>query len=237
MNNKHIVIFTGAGISAESGLHTFRDAGGLWEQYPVEEVATPAAWKKDAAKVLHFYNLRRQQVRDAKPNAAHLALARLEEHFKVDIITQNIDNLHERAGSKHIFHLHGEIMQARSSIDEHLIYDLKDKDIALGAKCRLGSQLRPHVVWFGENVPEFTSACNITRRADLLLVIGTSLQVYPAAALIDHVAANTPIILVSPDMDQVPSHIIWHQSTAVNIIPELVDDLIKHGIDSSINPQ
>ena len=227
---QHIVIFTGAGISAESGLHTFRDSGGLWEQFPVKEVATPAAWEKDPEKVLHFYNLRRQQVRQAIPNAAHLALAKLQDYFQLSIITQNIDDLHERAGSLHVHHLHGEIMKSRSSIDEHLLYELGDKDIALGDKCEKGSQLRPHVVWFGESVPEFEPACSIVKQADLLLVIGTSLQVYPAASLIDHVMNSTPILLVSPEMEHVANHISWFQDTAVNKTPEIVDDLIKNGL-------
>jgi len=235
-NRKNIVIFTGAGISAESGLHTFRDTGGLWEEFPVHEVATLSAWKKNREKVLHFYNLRRKQVREAQPNAAHLALAKLEDHFQVNIITQNIDNLHERAGSKNILHLHGEIMQARSTANEHLLYDLEDKDIAIGDKCELNSQLRPHVVWFGESVPEFSPACKIAKQADLLIVIGTSLQVFPAAGLLNHVMRGTPIILISPEMDDVPSHITWHKETAVNKIPELVDKLINHGI-SSLNQQ
>jgi NAD-dependent deacetylase len=229
---EHIVVFTGAGISAESGLHTFRDSGGLWEQFPVHEVATRTAWKKDREKVLHFYNLRRQQVRQAQPNAAHLALAKIQHFFQVNIITQNIDDLHERAGSKNILHLHGEIMKSRSTVNEHLLYELDDNDIAPGDKCERGSQLRPHVVWFGENVPEFKPACKIARQADLLLVIGTSLQVYPAAALLDHVSCGTPIVLVSPEMDDVPDHITWHQDTAVHKIPEFVDELIGSGLPS-----
>ena len=234
MNTKtnHIVIFTGAGISAESGLHTFRDKGGLWEEFPVSEVATATAWKKDKEKVLHFYNLRRQQVRQAEPNDAHLALAKLQDYFKVSIITQNIDDLHERAGSNNILHLHGEIMKSRSTVNQHLLYPLRNKDIALGDKCERGSQLRPHVVWFGEPVPEFIAAYKITQQANLLLVIGTSLQVYPAASLLNHVSSGTPIILVSPEMDDVPNHITWHQDTAANKTPELVNELINTGISA-----
>ena len=227
---QHIVIFTGAGISAESGLHTFRDSGGLWEQFPVKEVATPAAWEKDPEKVLHFYNLRRQQVRLAQPNAAHIALVKLEQQFKVSIITQNIDDLHERAGSNNILHLHGEIMKSRSTVNQHLLYPLGNNDIALGDQCEKGSQRRPHVVWFGEAVPEFAPACKIAQQADLLLVIGTSLQVYPAASLLNHVTSGTPIILVSPEMDDVPNYVTWHQDTAANKIPELVNELINSGI-------
>ena len=230
--NKHIVIFTGAGISAESDLDTFRTEGGLWQQYSVKEVATLSGWKKDREKVLNFYNLRRQQVRQAKPNAAHFALTKLEEYFKVSIITQNIDDLHERAGSNNILHLHGEIMKSRSTVNQHLLYPLRNKDIALGDKCERGSQLRPHVVWFGEPVPEFIAAYKITQQANLLLVIGTSLQVYPAASLLNHVSSGTPIILVSPEMDDVPNHITWHQDTAANKTPELVNELINTGISA-----
>lgn len=229
---QHVVVFTGAGVSAESGLHTFRDAGGLWEQYPVYEVATPAAWKKDRQKVLHFYNLRRQQVRQAQPNAAHTALAKLQEHFQVSIITQNIDDLHERAGSGNVLHLHGEIMKARSSVNEHLLYELKDKDIQLGDKCERGSQLRPHVVWFGESVPKFRPACKITKQSDLLLVIGTSLEVHPAAALLNYVLCGTPIIVVAPDLENPPPGIVWYQEKAVAKIPELVDTWIMDGLPS-----
>jgi len=230
---KHIVIFTGAGISAESGLQTFRDSNGLWEEFLVEEVATPAAWEKDHKKVLHFYNLRRHQVRLAQPNAAHLALVKLEQYFKVSIITQNIDDLHERAGSTDTLHLHGEIMKSRSSVDDQLLYNLGDKDTSLGDCCEKGSQLRPHVVWFGESVPEFEPACKLAKQADLLLVIGTSLQVYPAALLVNKITRGTPVILVSPDMDEVQNHIIWYQDTAVNKIPSLVNELIKTGIGSN----
>ena len=231
--NQHIVIFTGAGISAESGLQTFRDSDGLWEEFSVEDVATPAAWEKDPEKVLHFYNLRRQQVRVAQPNAAHLSLAKLEQHFQVSIITQNIDDLHERAGSTGILHLHGEIMKSRSNINEHELYNLGNKNIALGDCCEKGSQLRPHVVWFGEPVSEFEPACKLAKQADLLIIIGTSLQVYPAALLVNKVTSGTPVILVSPDMDEVQNHITWYQDTAVNKIPSLVNELIKTGIDSN----
>jgi len=226
IHKKHIVVFTGAGISAESGLHTFRDPNGLWQQYSVQEVATPSAWKKDRKKVLDFYNLRRQQVRQAAPNAAHIALTTLQKHFKVSIITQNVDDLHERAGSKNVLHLHGEIMKARSTVNKNLIYDLGEKDIALGDKCEKGSQLRPHIVWFGESVPEFEQACKTVSQADLLLVIGTSLRVHPAASLIHFVAKETDIILVSPEMEYVASHITWLKNTATEEVPRFVESLI-----------
>ncbi len=227
---QHIVVFTGAGISAESGLQTFRDSGGLWNQYPVEEVATLTAWKKDRQKVLHFYNLRRQQVRQAKPNAAHLSLVHLQEHFQVTIITQNIDDLHERAGSCNVLHLHGEIMKARSSANEHLLYELGDRDIQLGDKCEKGSQLRPHVVWFGESVPKFNYACKIAKQADLLLVIGTSLQVYPAASLLQYIIRGTTIVVVAPELENPPPDTVWYQEKAVIKIPELVDDWVTNGL-------
>ena len=228
--SQHIVVFTGAGVSAESGLHTFRDTGGLWQQYPIEEVATRMAWKKDRQKVLHFYNLRRQQVRQAQPNAAHLALVKLQEHFQVTVITQNIDDLHERAGSCDVLHLHGEIMKARSTVNEHLLYDLGDKDIQLGDKCAKGSQLRPHVVWFGERVPLFEKACKIAKQADLLLVIGTSLQVYPAASLLQYVTRGITIEVVSLELENPPPGTVWYQEKAVIKIPALIDSWLTDGL-------
>lgn len=170
-------------MSAESGLKTFRDGDGLWEGHRVEDVATPEAWERDPETVLAFYNERRKQLRAAEPNAGHRALAALEERFEVEIITQNIDDLHERAGSRRVLHLHGELMWARSSVDEQLLYFLEDRDIQLGDRCEKGSQLRPHVVWFGEAVPAMEEAVPIVRRADVLIVVGTSLVVYPAASL------------------------------------------------------
>ena len=186
---KHLVVFTGAGMSAESGLKTFRDSDGLWENYAVEDVATPEAWQKNPALVLKFYNDRRKQVKQAKPNDAHLALKDLEKKFRMSIITQNIDNLHERAGSSFVLHLHGEIMKARGTITDKT-YDIKT-DIQLGDKCEENSQLRPDIVWFGEAVPKFTEAQKIVSQADILLIIGTSLSVYPAAYLVQEVRKNT----------------------------------------------
>ena len=194
---KHLVVFTGAGMSAESGLKTFRDSDGLWENYAVEDVATPEAWHRNPALVLKFYNDRREQVRSAKPNDAHLALSELEKKFRVSIITQNIDNLHERAGSSFVLHLHGEIIKARSSINDK-IYNIKT-DIQLGDKCEQNSQLRPHIVWFGEAVPSYVEAQVIVSQADILLVVGTSLSVYPAAYLVQEVAEKTPVYLVDPN--------------------------------------
>ena len=176
MAKKRLVIFTGAGISAESGLKTFRDAGGLWEEYKIEDVATFDAWEKNQDLVLKFYNERRKQVIDAQPNAAHKFIADLQKTFDVHVITQNIDDLHERAGSKKVLHLHGEIMKSRSTVDERLIYDLKSADIKKGDKCEKGSQLRPHIVWFGELVPAMETAHVITEQSELFVVIGTSLN-------------------------------------------------------------
>jgi NAD-dependent deacetylase len=188
---KNIVVLTGAGISAESGLKTFRDSDGLWEGYDVTEVATPRGWKKDPQLVLDFYNMRRKDVAAANPNAAHYGLVELEKHFNVTIITQNIDDLHERAGSTNVLHLHGEIFKMRSTMDESLIYEIRG-DIALGDKAEDGGQLRPHIVWFEEPVPKIEEAVPLVYAADIFVVVGTSLAVYPAAGLINYVEINTP---------------------------------------------
>lgn len=183
MQKKKLVVLTGAGISAESGLRTFRDADGLWEGYRVEDVATPRAWRKNPQRVLDFYNQRRHDVQKAQPNAAHIGLAELEKDFDVSIITQNIDDLHERGGSTRIFHLHGEILKMRSERDEHFIYDIKS-DIKLGDTAEDGAQLRPHIVWFEEPVPMIDMVIPLVHHADIFVVVGTSLAVYPAAGLI-----------------------------------------------------
>lgn len=230
MHDQTIVVFTGAGISAESGLGTFRDRGGLWETFSIEEVATPEGWKADQKKVLDFYNDRRRQVRQARPNPAHFALAELAGHYPVSLITQNIDDLHERAGSNEILHLHGEIMKSRSTKDPGLIYDLGNKDIALGDLCELGSQLRPHVVWFHEEVPEFPKAAEIAAKADVLLVVGTSLAVYPAASIIEYVVPGTPVFVVSPELESVPDNITWYQEKAAAKVPELVKRWKENGV-------
>ena len=198
----NLVVLTGAGISAESGLRTFRDSDGLWEEHRVEDVATPEAWAHDQQLVNRFYNMRRQQVIKAEPNAAHHALVELEKKFSVTIITQNIDDLHERAGSSHVLHLHGEILKARSSVDESLLYDRRD-DIRMGDVCEKGSQLRPHVVWFGESVPMIEPASRIFRAADILIVVGTSLVVYPAAGLVYYVGYDVPKYLIDPNVPSV----------------------------------
>ncbi|OQP40905.1 NAD-dependent protein deacylase [Niastella yeongjuensis] len=191
MSKKKIVVLTGAGISAESGLKTFRDSDGLWEGYKVTDVATPRAWKKDPAMVLDFYNQRRKNVLEAQPNAAHIGLAKLQDDFDVTIITQNIDDLHERAGSKKILHLHGEIFKMRSEFDESLVYDIRD-DIKLGDKAEDGAQLRPNIVWFEEPVPMIQLAVPVVLSADIFVVVGTSLVVYPAAGLVDYAPMDIP---------------------------------------------
>ncbi|RYZ19234.1 MAG: NAD-dependent deacylase [Chitinophagaceae bacterium] len=195
MTRKKLIVLTGAGISAESGLKTFRDSDGLWEGYDLEEVATPRAWKKNPGLVLEFYNMRRRNVIEAAPNEAHYVLAELEQHFDVTIITQNIDDLHERAGSSNILHLHGEIRKMRSEKDEALIYPIEG-DIRLGDTAGDGAQLRPHIVWFEEPVPLITEAARIAGSADLFLIVGTSLLVYPAAGLVDFVHPARPKFIV-----------------------------------------
>ena len=229
MAKKKIVVFTGAGISAESGLKTFRDSGGLWEEYKVEEVATPEAWENDPAMVLTFYNKRRKQVMAAKPNAAHYAIVELEKKFDVHVITQNIDDLHERAGSKKVLHLHGEITKSQSSADPTLIYKIKGWEMRLGEKCKKGSQLRPHIVWFGEFVPQMETAGKIAATADLFIIIGTSLNVYPAAGLVDFVPADSPKYLIDPQAvrkDHIMNLIIKPERAGTGV-PELVKNLLK----------
>jgi NAD-dependent deacetylase len=199
MTKQKVVVFSGSGISAESGLRTFRDSDGLWEEYNVYEVATPQAWEKNPALVNEFYNARRRQVRQAQPNDAHYALADLEQDFEVQIITQNIDDLHERAGSSNVLHLHGEIMKCRSSADPTLIYDVEGDEIQIGQFCDKGSQLRPHVVWFGEMVTEMDRAMNIASGAEIFIIVGTSLNVYPAAGLVTVAPAQIPKYLIDPN--------------------------------------
>ncbi len=198
-----IVVLTGAGISAESGLATFRDSGGLWEGYKIEDVATPEAWKKNPELVLEFYNQRRQSAAEAKPNQAHTLLAELEKHFEVIIITQNVDNLHERAGSSQVHHLHGELNKSRSTIDERLIYEIKGTELNIGDYCEKGSQLRPHIVWFGEAVPMMEKAIEEVEKAKIFIVVGTSLVVYPAAGLINYINPMIPIYIVDPNIPAV----------------------------------
>jgi NAD-dependent deacetylase len=194
---KKLVILTGAGISAESGIKTFRDSDGLWEGHDVMEVASPEGYLKNPALVLEFYNQRRQQLLEVTPNKAHINLAKLERYFNVEIITQNVDDLHERAGCTKITHLHGELLKVRSTGDEKDVLEWK-KNLVLGNLCKKNYQLRPHIVWFGEMVPLLEKAIKITQTADILVIIGTSMQVYPAASLVDYVKPNTPIYFIDP---------------------------------------
>ena len=197
---KKLVVFTGAGISQESGIKTFRDSGGLWEDYNISDVCSPEAWKKDPELVLEFYNKRRKQALEAKPNRGHEIIAELEKHFEVQIITQNIDDLHERAGSTNVLHLHGEITKARS-IGTEKVYTIGNKSIFLNDLCNDGYQLRPHIVWFGEDVPNILIAENIVKTADILLIIGSSLNVYPAAGLVYQTPDDCSKYLVDPSID------------------------------------
>ena len=234
---QRVVVLTGAGISAESGLRTFRGSDGLWEGHRVEEVATPAAWEADPARVLRFYNDRRKQARSAKPNAAHKALSALQRCFEVDIITQNVDDLHERAGSARVLHLHGEVMKARSTRNYDYLIELGSNDISLGDTCPAGSQMRPHVVWFGEEVPAMTAAAELVAQADILLCVGTSLQVYPAASLAFLAPDEARRIVVDP---HIPESIVRTtfeciakpaSEGVVSIVRELVRDSGCHSND------
>lgn len=198
MMKKNIVVLSGAGISAESGISTFRDNNGLWKNYRFEEVASPEAWKINPALVLEFYNVRRKNLFESEPNPGHYALVKLESAFNVKIITQNVDDLHERAGSSNVLHLHGELKKARSTGDPELIYDLKHWELSLGDVCEKGYQLRPHIVWFGESVDHISTAIHIVKKADILLVIGTSLNVYPAAGLLHYAPSYCKKILIDP---------------------------------------
>lgn len=226
---KKIIILTGAGISAESGLQTFRDADGLWEGFNVEDVATPEAWARNPELVQTFYNDRRKAVLDAKPNAAHLALAELEKHFDTLIITQNIDDLHEKAGSKSIIHLHGKINYARSSRNSALLYKLDKPSIEMGELCELGSQLRPHIVWFGEQVPMITKAAHEMPQADVVILVGSSLAVYPAAGLLELAKPGIPVYVIDPKIPNInlPRNVIKIEEKASVGVPALVKKLIE----------
>lgn len=195
---KKLVVLSGAGISAESGIKTFRDSGGLWENHRVEDVATPGAWRRNPQLVLEFYNQRRKQALQVEPNVAHTILRELEQHFDVTIITQNVDHLHERAGSRRVVHLHGELFKSRSTSNPGLIYGIDGWELSEGDLCEEGSQLRPHIVWFGEEVPMMPEAMRLTEQADIFVVIGTSLAVYPAAGLVHYVRAGVPIYIIDP---------------------------------------
>jgi NAD-dependent deacetylase len=225
---KKLVVFTGAGISAESGIKTFRDSGGLWEDYDIMDVATPEAWARQPKIVLEFYNARRKQIIAANPNVAHRSIAFLEKHFDVDVITQNIDDLHERAGSKKVLHLHGQIMKSRSSIKRNLLYDIKGDTIEWGEQCEYGSQLRPDVVWFGEQVPSMSKAEELTAKADVFIVVGTSLNVYPAAGLIYVAPRHSLKYLIDPGDPIFPEHlnIEWIKRNASEGMELLIKSLL-----------
>ena len=201
-----LVVLSGAGISAESGIKTFRDMGGLWKEYDVMEVASPTAWQNTPNLVHQFYNERRKQLFECEPNKAHKLLAELEKEYDIEIITQNVDDLHERAGSSKVLHLHGELKKARSTVDENLIYELNKWELNLNDTCEKGSPLRPHIVWFGESVPAISEAAEIAATADLFLIIGTSLNVYPAAGLIDYVPQQTQIYIIDPNQPSVQTY-------------------------------
>jgi len=222
---KNIVVFTGAGISAESGLGTFRDSGGLWEKYKIEDVATPEAFQKNPSLVMGFYNIRRKQLLNCHPNAAHIALVKLQEKFNLYIITQNVDDLHERSGAKNILHLHGKLTESKSTIDGK-IYPVNGYELNIGDYCEKGGQLRPNVVWFGEEVPNMEIAINKVRQADVFIIIGTSLNVYPAASLINY-AINTERIILIDKHPTFNDGIEVFAENATKAVPILVNDLLS----------
>ena len=227
---KKIVVLTGAGMSAESGIATFRDTDGLWENHRVEDVATPDGFRVNPQLVLDFYNARRRELIKTKPNAGHIGLVDLEKEYDVSVVTQNVDNLHEMAGSSHVLHLHGELMKSRSTRDPSIIYEMTTDncEIQIGDKCELGSQLRPDIVWFGEAVPMIESAAELVGQADIIVIIGTSLNVYPAAALVDYAKSGTPIYLIDPkDVRANRQNITFIQKGASEGVKELKEILLK----------
>lgn len=229
MNHKRITVLTGAGMSAESGLKTFRDANGLWEGHDVMEVASPQGFAKNPELVLEFYNQRRRQLKEVQPNAGHMALAELESHFEVDIITQNVDNLHEKTGSSKVLHLHGELLKVRSIENENHVLDWTE-DLVLGDLDENGHQLRPHIVWFGEMVPMLEPAIEITSKTDILMIIGTSMQVYPAASLVNYVPLGTPIYFIDPRpniSESDFSNLTIISENASTGVPKLVNELME----------
>jgi len=224
---KKVVLLTGAGISAESGITTFRDSDGLWNNHNVEDVATPQGWNKNRALVLKFYNDRWEDMKKAEPNAAHKAITQLQEKYEVNVITQNIDDLHERAGNSNVLHLHGEIVKKRSSVDRNLIYPWTDRCIEIGDKCEKGSQIRPHIVWFGEDVVMLPVAKSIVKEADILIVCGTSLAVYPAAGLINFTKSDCVKYVVDPNIPLTGLDFIDYEELASTGLPKLVNTLLK----------
>ena len=223
---KKVVVLTGAGVSAESGISTFRDSDGLWEHYRVEDVATYDAYQRNPQLELDFYNQRRRELFKAEPNEAHRQLVRLEEKYDVHIVTQNIDNLHERAGSSQVLHLHGELTKGRSDRDENLIVEIGDREIHLGDKAPDGAQLRPHIVWFGEAVPNIEPAAELCEQADYFIVIGTSMAVYPAAGLIHYVPRGVPCYVVDPKAVPISRPVTIVQEKAGTGVKKVVDQLL-----------
>lgn len=222
-----IVIFSGAGVSAESGIQTFRDGDGLWNNFAIADVATPQAWKKDPRLVLKFYNDRRAQIAAAKPNAAHIAIAALQEKFNTVVITQNIDDLHERAGSNQVIHVHGEIVKARSTLDPNWLKQIDYAPINMGDKCHHGSQLRPHIVWFGETVLNYELAYQQVYDADKILVVGTSLSVYPVAGLVEAARSNAQKIIVALELAREPQGYEFLQGNAASLVPRICESWLK----------
>ncbi|MFO7721699.1 MAG: NAD-dependent deacylase [Bacteroidales bacterium] len=234
---KRIVVLTGAGVSRESGLKTFRDSDGLWNTYRIEEVATYEAWLANRALVLEFYNMRRKELMTVQPNAAHFALQKLEQKYDVRIITQNVDDLHERAGSSRVLHLHGELKKVRSTLNAGYVKTLEGWELKEGDLCPEGAQLRPHIVWFGESVPMFDEAVRITKTAEMLIVIGTSLNVYPAAGLMHYAPDHCPVWLIDPgeftfSSQPIPTHI---KEPATTGVPRLVEQLLAPDPPTQIN--
>lgn len=227
MEKQTLVVLTGAGISAESGIKTFRDSDGLWENYRIQDVATPEAWMANPVLVQDFYNMRRKAVMEAKPNAAHQALAEYQSHFDIIIITQNIDDLHERAGSKNVLHLHGEITKSQSTRNPNLVYDIDGYELKMGDTCELGAQLRPFIVWFGEAVPKMEDAIELVQEADIVMVVGTSLQVYPAAGLVNYAPATSPIYIIDPGAPAYShrNNLTFIQQKASVGVPQLLENL------------
>jgi len=230
---EHIVVLTGAGISAESGLSTFRDSGGLWEGFDINEVASIEGWYKNREKVLEFYNVRRRQAAQVEPNPAHKALAELEKEYQVTIVTQNVDDLHERGGSSNVIHLHGKLREGRSENDPDVVVDIGDKSISIGDEAPDGSQLRPNVVWFGEPVPMISKAAEVVSSADLFIVVGTSLAVYPAAGLTDYTKPKINKYLIDPGTPELFSFNGWShiKESAASGVPKLTEKLLNKDYD------
>ncbi len=227
MDLNKIVVFTGAGVSAESGIQTFRDTNGLWNEYAVSDVATPYAWNKHPAVVLDFYNQRRTEVCSAKPNTAHEAIAKLEEKFDVVVVTQNVDDLHERAGSTQVIHVHGELSKARSSVDDSLIYDIGSQPILMGDTCEKGSQLRPHIVWFGEQIQYYDQARQHIGNAGRVLVVGSSLSVFPAAGLLKKARHRADKVIIALAIETRPYGYQFIRAKAGSMVPLIVDRWLK----------